>query len=63
MKIREQFAAMIGFVGLLIALACGIGYYMAQSMLTESIQHQLTAIVEDQGNTLNNWIENKATIA
>ena len=63
MKIREQFAAMIGFVGLLIALACGIGYYMAQSMLTESIQHQLTVIVEDQGNTLNNWIENKATIA
>ena len=40
MKLRQQFAVLTAVVALLIAISCGVGYYMASSMLTDSIEHQ-----------------------
>lgn len=63
MKLRQQFAAITAIVGLLTAITCGIGYYMAQSMLSESIEDQLTTIVKGEGDNLDSWFVSKAAIA
>ena len=52
MKLRQQFAVLTAVVALLIAISCGVGYYMASSMLTDSIEHQLTAIVKEKETML-----------
>ena len=49
-------------VALLIAISCGMGYYMASSMLTDSIEHQLTAIVKGEGDSVDSWVTNKAAM-
>ena len=63
MKIKQQFAAVTVVVGLFMAITCGVGYYMAQSMLSNSIAQQLTTIVKGKGNDLDNWFANKSAIA
>lgn len=60
--IKQRFMVMIGLVVLLLAAVSGIGYYMAQSILSDSVKSQLTAIVKDQGSQLDTWIESKAAI-
>lgn len=62
MGIKRRFMVMIGLVVLLLAAVSGIGYYMAQSILSDSVKSQLTAIVKDQGSQLDTWIESKAAI-
>lgn len=62
MGIKQRFMVMIGLVVLLLAAVSGIGYYMAQSILSDSVKSQLTAIVKDQGSQLDTWIESKAAI-
>lgn len=62
MGIKQRFMVMIGLVVLLLAAVSGIGYYMAQSILSDSVKSQLTAIVKYQGSQLDTWIESKAAI-
>lgn len=62
MNIKQQFSALTAAVAILMAIICGIGYYMASSMLSDSIGQQLTAIVQEQGNKLDSWMERKAAI-
>ena len=62
MGIKQRFMVMIGLVVLLLAAVSGIGYYMSQSILSDSVRSQLTAIVKDQGSQLDTWIESKAAI-
>ena len=62
MGIKQRFMVMIGLVVLLLAAVSVIGYYMAQSILSDSVKSQLTAIVKDQGSQLDTWIESKAAI-
>ena len=62
MGIKQRFMVMISLVVLLLAAVSGIGYYMAQSILSDSVKSQLTAIVKDQGSQLDTWIESKAAI-
>lgn len=62
MGIKQRFMVMIGLVVLLLAAVSGIGYYMAQWILSDSVKSQLTAIVKDQGSQLDTWIESKAAI-
>ena len=62
MKLRQQFAVQTAVVALLIAISCGVGYYMASSMLTDSIEHQLTAIVKGEGDNVDSWVANKAAM-
>lgn len=62
MNIKQQFSALTAAVAILMAIICAIGYYMASSMLSESIGNQLTAIVQEQGNKLDTWMERKAAI-
>ena len=62
MGIKQRFMVMIGLVVLLLAAVSGIGYYMAQSILSDSVKSQMTAIVKDQGSQLDTWIESKAAI-
>lgn len=62
MKLRQQFAVLTAVVALLIAISCGVGYYMASSMLTDSIEHQLTAIVKGEGDNVDSWVANKAAM-
>lgn len=62
MGIKQRFMVMIGLVVLLLAAVSGIGYYMAQSILSDSVKSQLTAIVKAQGSQLDTWIESKAAI-
>lgn len=63
MGIRQKFGVMVAAVGVLLAIVSGIGYYMAQSMLAESVESQLTAVVQDQGSNMETWIESRASIA
>ena len=62
MKLRQQFAVLTAVVAMLIAISCGMGYYMASSMLTDSIEHQLTAIVKGEGDSVDSWVANKAAM-
>lgn len=62
MKIKQQFAAVTMVVGLFMAITCGVGYYMAQSMLSNSIEQQLTTIVKGKGNDLDNWFATKTAM-
>ena len=62
MKIEQQFAAVTMVVGLFMAITCGVGYYMAQSMLSNSIEQQLTTIVKGKGNDLDNWFATKTAM-
>lgn len=62
MGIKQRFMVMIGLVVLLLAAVSGIGYYMAQSILSDSVKSHMTAIVKDQGSQLDTWIESKAAI-
>lgn len=62
MKLKQQFAVLTAVVALLIAISCGVGYYMASSMLTDSIEHQLTAIVKGEGDSVDSWVANKAAM-
>lgn len=62
MKIKQQFAAVTMVVGLIMAITCGVGYYMAQSMLSHSIEQQLTTIVKGKGNDIDNWFATKAAV-
>lgn len=62
MGIKQRFMVMIGLVVLLLAAVSGIGYYMAQSILSDSVKSQMTAIVKYQGSQLDTWIESKAAI-
>ena len=62
MKIKQQFAAVTMVVGLFMAITCGVGYYMAQSMLSNSIEQQLTTIVKGKGNDLDNWFGTKTAM-
>lgn len=62
MGIKQRFMVMIGLVVLLLAAVSGIGYYMAQSILSDSVKSQMTAIVKYQGSQLDAWIESKAAI-
>lgn len=60
--IKQRFMVMIGLVVLLLAAVSGIGYYMAQSILSDSVKNHMTAIVKEQGSHLDTWIESKAAI-
>ncbi len=62
MGIKQRFYLMIGLVALLMAVISGTGYKMAQSILTDSVKSQLTAIVQEQGSQLDTWIESKAAL-
>ncbi len=62
MKIKQQFAAVTMVAGLFMAITCGVGYYMAQSMLSNSIEQQLTTIVKGKGNDLDNWFATKTAM-
>lgn len=62
MKIKQQFAAVTMVVGLFMAITCGVGYYMAQSMPSNSIEQQLTTIVKGKGNDLDNWFATKTAM-
>ena len=62
MKLKQQFAVLTAVVALLSAISCGVGYYMASSMLTDSIEHQLTAIVKGEGDSVDSWVANKAAM-
>lgn len=62
MGIKQRFMVMICLVVLLLAAVSGIGYYMAQSILSDSVKSQMTAIVKYQGSQLDTWIESKAAI-
>ncbi len=62
MKIKQQFIAMTSVVAVLMVIICGAGYYMANSMLTNSIENQLTSIVKSEGNSLETWLTGRAAI-
>ena len=62
MKIKQQFAAVTMVVGLIMAITCGVGYYMAQSMLSHSVEQQLITLVEGRGNDLENWFATKTAM-
>ena len=62
MKIKQQFAAVTMVVGLIMAITCGVGYYMAQSMLSHSVEQQIITLVEGRGNDLENWFATKTAM-
>ena len=55
--------ALAGLVGLILAVVSCVGYYTAYKSLDESIEQEILATVEVQGQSLNGWLTGKARIA
>lgn len=63
MGIKQKFLLLTGLVGLMLALVSGMGYFMAQSALNESIEGEITANVESERQNVTGWVAMHARVA
>lgn len=63
MGIKQKFLLLTGLVGLMLALVSGMGYFMAQSALNESIEGEITANVESERQNVTGWVATHARVA
>ena len=59
MGIKQKLLLMGVLMALLVVAICGIGYYKAQSTLTESISGEVEARLDAEANDLNTWLAQK----
>ena len=60
MGIRQKFFVLAGVAGLIMAIVSGVGYYTAYSNLANSVEKEILATVEVEGQSLNGWLREKA---
>lgn len=63
MGIRQKFFAMAGLIGLVMVVVSCIGYYTAYTNLNESVEKEILATVEVQGQSFDGWLREKAQAA
>lgn len=59
MTLRQKFLILTGLIGVLLAVVSIVGYLNAYSNLETSVEGELSASVEAQGNLLNGWLKEK----
>ena len=59
MSIRQKFIILAGIVSIILTAVSIIGYSTASSNLQKSVEKELLATVEIQGQSLNGWIREK----
>ncbi len=62
MGIRQKFFCLIGVVGIILAVVSGVGYYIAYSHLSVSIENELRTIVEEEGLIIDRWLQQKGAV-
>lgn len=60
MGIRQKFFLMAGLIGMVMAIVSCVGYYTAYSNLSASIEKEILATVEVQGQSFDGWLREKA---
>ena len=63
MTLKQKFVILTGLMGLLLAIVSIVGYINAYSNLATSVEGELVAAVESQGNKLNGWLKEKGSSA
>ena len=63
MGIKQKFFMLSGLIGAIMAIVSCIGYYTAYSNLEDSVEKELMATVETQGEALDGWLREKAVPA
>ena len=63
MKIRQKFFVLAGMVGVIMAIMSCVGYYVAYSNLSESVEGELSATVGAEAQGLDGWIHGKSNYA
>lgn len=62
MGIRQKFFCLIGAVGIILAMVSGVGYYIAYSHLSVSIENELRGIVREEGLIIDRWLQQKGAV-
>ena len=63
MKIRQKFFVLAGMVGVIMAIMSCVGYYVAYSNLSQSVEGELSATVGAEAQGLDGWIHGKSNYA
>ena len=61
MTLKQKFLILTGLVGVLLAIVSIVGYLSAYDNLATSVEGELSAAVEAQGNSLNGWLKEKGS--
>ena len=60
MGIRQKFFLLAGLVGVILAVVSCIGYYTAYTNLEDSVEKEIQATVDVQGQSMDAWLREKA---
>ena len=63
MSLMKKFHLITAISGLLVAIMAFAGYYISSKNLSETLEHEMAAIVSEQGQELNGWLMKKAASA
>ncbi|MBR1729554.1 MAG: methyl-accepting chemotaxis protein, partial [Selenomonadaceae bacterium] len=61
MTLRQKFLTLTILVGILLAIVSIVGYNNAYDNLATSVEGELMASVESQGNSINGWLKEKGS--
>lgn len=63
MGIKQKFFLLAGIIGIIMAIVSCIGYYTAYSNLEDSVEKEISATIEVQGQGMDGWLREKAAPA
>lgn len=61
LTLKQKFLILTGLIGVLLAIVSIVGYWSAYDNLATSVEGELSAAVEAQGNSLNGWLKEKGS--
>ena len=63
MGIRQKFFALAGVAGVIMAIVSGVGYYLASTHLSSSVEREITDTMQGTANKLDGWLAAKKQVA
>ena len=63
LSLMRKFFIVAVLAGTLISLVSIVGYYMSNNGLSETIESEMNAVIDAQGQELNGWLKTKAASA
>ena len=63
MGIRQRFFALAGVAGVIMAIVSGVGYYLASTHLSSSVEREITDTMQGTANKLDGWLAAKKQVA
>ena len=61
MSLVRKFHLITAISGFLVAIMAIAGYYISSKNLSETLEHEMSALVTAQGQELNGWLMEKAS--